>query len=84
MIYEVKILSGVIKQLEVLPLRDYKALKSKIISLSKNPRPRGYEKLKGRSGYRIRQGNYRIIYDIFDNILTVRVIRIGHRKDVYK
>jgi len=84
MIYEVKILSGAIKQLEVLPLRDYKALKSKITSLSKNPRPRGCEKLKGRSGYRIRQGNYRIIYDIFDNILTVRVIRIGHRKEVYK
>jgi mRNA interferase RelE/StbE len=84
MIYEVKILSGAIKQLEVLPLRDYKALKSKITSLSKNPRPRGCEKLKGRSGYLIRQGNYRIIYDIFDNILTVRVIRIGHRKDVYK
>ncbi len=84
MTYKVKILRSAIKQLEVLPPKDYLAIKSKIIKLAKNPRPRGCEKLKGRSGYRIRQGNYRIIYDIQEEVLTVRVIRIGHRKDVYR
>lgn len=82
--YEVKILRSAVKQLENLSRTDYLAVKSKIVSLSVNPRPKGCLKLKGRSAYRIRQGNFRIIYDIFDNILTVRVIRIGNRKDVYR
>jgi mRNA interferase RelE/StbE len=82
--YEVKILRGAVKQLELLPNSDYLAVKSKIISLSQNPRPPGYIKLKGRQGYRVRQGNHRIIYDIFDDVLIVRIIRIGHRKDVYR
>ncbi len=84
MIYNVKILSGAIKQLENIPPPDYFAVKSKILSLSKNPRPFGYLKLKGRPAYRVRQGNYRIIYEIFDDYLLVRIIRIGHRKDIYK
>ncbi len=54
-----------------------------IHNLAANPRLHGYEKLKGRSGYRIRKGNFRIIYDISDNILTVNVIAIGDRKDIY-
>lgn len=83
MTYEVKILRGVQKQLEALPPADYKAVKTKIASLANNPRAFGCEKLKGRTGYRVRQGNYRIIYDIYDKILTVEVLRIGHRKDVY-
>ncbi|HEY5327463.1 MAG TPA: type II toxin-antitoxin system RelE/ParE family toxin [Mucilaginibacter sp.] len=52
--------------------------------LEKDPRPQGYKKLTGRSGYRIRAGNYRIIYDIFDKQLTVNVIAIGDRKDIYQ
>ena len=82
--YEIKFLHGAVKQLELLPNRDYLAVKSKIISLSQNPRPDGCSKLKGREGYRVRQGNYRIIYDIFDDILIVRIVRIGHRKEVYR
>jgi mRNA interferase RelE/StbE len=82
--YEVKILRGAVKQLESVPNTDYLAVKSKIMSLSENPRPDGYIKLKGRQGYRVRQGNYRIIYDILDNVLIVRIIRIGHRKDIYR
>jgi len=84
MTYEVKILRGAQKQLEALPPANYKAVKVKIASLSSNPRPFGCEKLKGRQGYRVRQGNYRIIYDIYDNILTVEVLRVGDRKDIYK
>ena len=51
--------------------------------LGKNPRPRGFIKLKGREGYRIRVGAYRIIYDIFDTELLVDVIELGHRKEIY-
>ena len=52
-------------------------------SLAQNPRPKGYLKLKGREGYRVRSGSYRIIYEILDNQLIVDVITIGHRKDIY-
>jgi mRNA interferase RelE/StbE len=55
-----------------------------IAALEENPRPNGCKKLKGRDGYRIRTGNYRIIYDIFDTELIVDVITLGHRKDIYE
>ena len=54
-----------------------------IEGLAENPRPQGCKKLKGRTGYRIRVGNYRIIYEIFDEILLIDVIDLGHRKDIY-
>lgn len=52
--------------------------------LSQEPRPNGCKKLKGRNGYRVRVGNYRIIYEIFDSVLIIEVIAIGHRKDIYR
>lgn len=55
-----------------------------IQNLGINPRPNGYIKLKSKDAYRIRVGNYRIIYEIYDDILLVDVIELGHRKDVYK
>jgi mRNA interferase RelE/StbE len=51
--------------------------------LAVNPRPYGYKKLKGRPGYRIRVGDYRIIYQVKNNILTVYILIIGHRREVY-
>jgi mRNA interferase RelE/StbE len=57
---------------------------SAIGSLSNNPRPQGYRKLKGRKGYRIRVGDYRVIYEIFDAILLIDVIDLGHRKEIYE
>jgi len=54
-----------------------------ISDLGQDPRPAGNKKLKGRDGYRIRIGNYRVIYDIFDSELIVDVIAVGHRKDIY-
>ena len=54
------------------------------LALLKNPRPTGFKKLKGRDGFRIRVGNFSIIYEIFDDILHVDVILMGHRKDVYE
>lgn len=55
-----------------------------IQTLATTPRPKGYKKLKGRPGYRIRTGNYRIIYEILDRQLLVTVIALGHRKDIYE
>ncbi|MEO8253794.1 MAG: type II toxin-antitoxin system RelE/ParE family toxin [Flavobacterium sp.] len=57
---------------------------SSIGSLVHNPRPQGYRKLKGRKGYRIRVGDYRVIYEIFDEILLIDVIDLGHRKEIYE
>ena len=54
-----------------------------IAALEENPRPQGYKKLKGREGYGVRVGNYRIIYEIFDKELLVDVIDVGNRKEIY-
>ncbi|HEX3384104.1 MAG TPA: type II toxin-antitoxin system RelE/ParE family toxin [Mucilaginibacter sp.] len=72
-----------LKDLEKINEPFYSNIKQSISDLTTNPRPHGYIKLKGRSGYRIRVGNYRVIYDIFDTLLVVDVITIGHRKDIY-
>jgi mRNA interferase RelE/StbE len=71
------------KQLGKIPPPHFNRIVKAIQGLSKNPRPVGYKKLTGRQGYRIRIGNYRVIYNIEDKILTVFVIDIGHRKDIY-
>lgn len=72
------------KQLESLSDKIAEPIFISILNLEENPRPIGYKKLKGNSGfYRIRVGNYRIIYDIFDTELIIDVITLGHRKDIY-
>jgi mRNA interferase RelE/StbE len=81
--YQIRITKTVQKQLDKLPESVAGILIETIHNLSRNPRPHGCKKLKGRDGYRIRKGDFRIIYDIFDKILTVEVIAIGNRKDIY-
>jgi mRNA interferase RelE/StbE len=71
------------KQLDKLPGHVAEPIIQTIANLSNNPRPRGSKKLKGRNGYRIRKGDYRIIYDIFDKHLLIEVIEVGHRRDIY-
>ena len=71
------------KQLDKLPDEVANTLIDAISELADNPRPIGCKKLKGRDGYRIRKGNYRIIYDVFDDLLVIEVIALGHRKDIY-
>lgn len=83
MAYNVILKKRVIKTLEKINEPYYSNIKEAIYSLANNPRPSGYKKLKGRDGYRIRVADYRIIYDIFDDVLFVDVIDIGHRKDIY-
>ena len=81
--YQLLIEKQVQKQLERISEPDYSRVKAAINSLANDPRPRGYKKLKGRLGYRIRQGDYRIVYDVNDRILTVFIIAADNRKDIY-
>jgi mRNA interferase RelE/StbE len=82
-VYKLFIEKAVYKQLKTIPERDYQKIMAAITDLANNPRPAGCKKLKGRPGYRIREGNYRVIYEINDKILTVTVIEAGDRKDIY-
>ncbi|MFA4853228.1 MAG: type II toxin-antitoxin system RelE/ParE family toxin [Bacteroidales bacterium] len=82
--YKVVITKTASKQLDKLPNNISDMLLDAISSLSHNPRPIGHIKLKNREGYRVRKGDYRIIYDIFDNILVVDIIAVGHRKNIYE
>ena len=84
MVYSVNFTKQAIKQLEKINEPFFSNLKFAISNLAKNPRPQGYKKLKGRVGYRIRVGDYRVIYEIFDKMLVVDIITIGHRKDIYE
>ncbi|MFO8088806.1 MAG: type II toxin-antitoxin system RelE/ParE family toxin [Desulfatiglandaceae bacterium] len=80
--YELFFRESVWKELKNLPKADLKKILSRIELLGTDPRPTGCEKLTGHELYRIRQGNYRIVYSIQDNELTVWVVKIAHRKDV--
>ena len=82
--YKLRIEKAVSKALEKINEPYYSKIKRAILNLAKNPRPNGYKQLKGRDGFRIRVADYRIIYDIFDDILQVDVIDLGHRKDIYE
>ena len=82
--YQIRIEKAVLKSLEKINEPYYSKIKMAILKLAANPRPNGYKQLKGRDGFRIRVADYRIIYDIFDEILTIAVIDLGHRKDIYE
>jgi mRNA interferase RelE/StbE len=82
--YKIELKQSAVKELDKIPAKDLKKITAKIESLSTNPRPMGCEKLSALERYRIRQGNYRILYSIKDDILTVYVVKIGHRKDIYR
>lgn len=82
--YTVVITKSVAKMLLKLPDSVADQLENTMLSLENNPRPVGYKKLKGREAYRIREGDYRIIYEIEDKVIKVIITNIGHRKDIYK
>ena len=74
------------KELNQLSLPEYKKVKKAIDSLAKNPFPAGSLKLQGIKGklYRIRKGNYRVIYSVHNTIITITILKIAHRKDAYR
>jgi mRNA interferase RelE/StbE len=82
--YKIIIAEQAIKALGKLPRKVQRQISEKIDSLADNPRPAGTEKLQGADLYRIRSGDYRVIYQIKDDVLIVLVVRIGHRKDIYR
>ena len=82
--YDLQYNKKAIKALEKINDPYYSAILKAIDELAENPRPFGYKKLTGRSGYRIRVGTYRIIYDIFDDVLVVEIVNIGSRGDIYE
>jgi len=82
--YKVTIKKSVAKDLRDIPKKDILRILSVIEGLAENPRPAGVKKLSGQERYRIRQGNYRILYSIEDDVLIVCVVNVGHRRDVYQ
>ncbi len=84
MTYKISILRKAQKQLAKIPSSEYKKVKQAILDLAQNPRPPGSKKLKGRPGWRIRQRDFRVIYEIHDDQLIIIVLDIGNRKDIYR
>lgn len=82
--YKILLERKVINQLKKVPNLDFLKIKKKIYSLAQNPLPEDHTKLKGRNAYRVRQGNYRIIYEVYHDRVLVIVVAVGHRKDIYK
>jgi mRNA interferase RelE/StbE len=82
--YKLVFKKSVSKDLRPIPDKDVARILQRIEELQVNPRPAGSEKLSGQERYRIRQGVYRIIYEIADELLVVTVVKVGHRKYVYK
>jgi mRNA interferase RelE/StbE len=72
------------KEIEALPLADRRRVVARIQALASDPRPPGCEKLSGEEKYRLRQGDYRILYEIADRDLIVTVVKVGNRRDVYR
>jgi mRNA interferase RelE/StbE len=82
--YKIFFKESVWKDFEPIPKKDLKKILQSIERLSEDPRPRGCEKLTGQERFRLRQGRYRIVYSIQDDELTVWVVKVGPRKDVYR
>jgi mRNA interferase RelE/StbE len=82
--YRIEIKKSAAKELKKIKGNDQERIIERIQGLARDPRPSGSKKLSGEEKYRIRQGNYRILYQIFDNTVLVVVVKIGHRRDIYK
>jgi len=82
--YSILIKPSAVKEIENIPKKDRLRIIQKIQELAVNPRPGGCEKLTGENRYRIRRGVYRIVYSVSDRNLLVVVVKVGHRRDVYK
>lgn len=82
--YTLRILPRAEKELGALDSKPYQAIKSNIYQLRDNPRPAGCRKLTNTRGWRLRVGDYRVVYEIDDKAKTVTVLRVGHRKEIYR
>ena len=83
--YKLRIKKSAVKELETISHKsDRQRIAARIESLAENPRPSGCKKLSGSDRYRIRQGDFRIVYSVEDDELVVYVVKIGDRKSVYR
>jgi mRNA interferase RelE/StbE len=82
--YKIYFRQSVLKDLTKIPKRELQRIIKRIEKLASDPKPRGCEKISGQDRFRIRQGSYRIIYSIQDDKLTIWVVKIGHRRDIYR
>ncbi|MBG1258683.1 type II toxin-antitoxin system RelE family toxin [Nostoc commune] len=85
MTYQIEISNRAVKQLKKLSTDIRDRINEKILDLAENPRPSGVVKLENTENqYRILVGNYRVLYEIKDDVLIVKVVRVGHRRDIYR
>jgi mRNA interferase RelE/StbE len=82
--YNILFKESVRKDIDAIPAKDLRRIMERIGMLAEDPRTAGSEKLSGQERYRIRQGNYRIVYSIQDHELTVWVVKVAHRREVYR
>jgi len=82
--YRITIKKSAAKELQDISRKNLRKIVQRIKSLAENPRPIGSQKLSAREQYRIRQGDYRIVYSIDDKELLVDIVKIGHRREVYR
>lgn len=82
--YRVDLRQRVKRELDDLPEKDCQTLVKALVNLEENPRPPGVEKIRRTDLWRIRKGDYRVIYHIDDQEQVITIVRIGHRKDVYR
>ena len=84
MTYQVSLKRSAEKELEALPGNIRERIVLRLLALEENPRPSGVKKLQGQESYRLRAGDYRILYAIDDQSKKVTVLAIGHRREVYR
>ena len=82
--YSVFLLSRAVRQVELLEVSIRNRLQEWILKLQENPRPANSKKLAGREGWRLRIGNYRVLYEVDDKAKSVTILDVGHRKDIYR
>lgn len=82
--YSLEVRLSAIKELEGLPRKDLARVLDRIEGLAANPRPLGCEKLAYQEHYRVRQGDYRILYEVDDSRQVVTIVKVGHRREVYR
>lgn len=84
MSYEVHLVPSTDREMEKLPTLIHTRISKRILMLEDNPRPRGAKKLSGREEYRLRVGDYRVLYTINDERHTITIFAVGHRREVYR
>lgn len=82
--YRLELKRSAVKEIESLPRKEIITILDKIRELANDPKPADARKLSGQEKYRVRCGNYRILYLIEDDVLVVYIVKVGHRKDVYR